>query len=289
MRAILIAGPTTSGKSERAIDIARKVGGVVVNADSMQVYRELRVLTARPTADQEAAAPHRLYGHVAAGETYSVGSWLDEATAAMRAARAGGGVPVVVGGTGLYFHALEKGIAAVPDIPGPIRDRWRAALAERGAQSLHRELERVSPEEALRLRPSDGQRVVRALEVLEATGEPLAAHQARTAPEGPLEGVAVERILLMPERAELHRRARARLEAMLAKGALEEVERLMQLGLDPRLPCMKAIGVQPFARHLGGEIGLDEALALALAQTRQYIKRQTTWFRNRMPHWPVER
>lgn len=267
--------------------MAQARDGVVINADSMQVYSELRILTARPSPAEEAAVPHRLYGHVTVADGYSVGRWLEEALAAMREAWDAEQLPIVTGGTGLYFRALENGLAPVPDIPQDLREGLRRELMEKGAAALHGRLRRLSPAEADRIRPSDGQRILRALEVLEATGEPLHAHHARQAGLSPLSGVEVGRILLMPERAELHRRADARLDAMVAEGVLDEVRRLLALGLDARRPAMKAIGVRPFARHLKGVLSLGEALALAKAETRQYIKRQATWFRNQAAGWTV--
>ncbi len=288
MRAILIAGPTASGKSGKAIELARKAGGVIVNADSMQVYRELRILTARPSPEQEAKVPHRLYGYVSASDAYSTGRWLEEASAAIRSTWKAGRVPIVVGGTGLYFRALERGIVALPKIPEVVRERWRAELVERGAAELHRELERLSPAEARRLKPGDGQRIIRALEVLEATGEPLGAHHARADHPKILDGAQVERMLLLPDRAELYRRCDARVLAMVQQGALEEVRYLLSLALDSSLPATKAIGVKPFGRHLKGEISLDEAIALTQRETRNYAKRQMTWFRNQTAAWRVE-
>lgn len=285
-RAVLIAGPTASGKSGLALRLAERIGGVVVNADSMQVYRDLRVVTSRPSPADEARAPHRLYGHVDGAEAYSVGRWLGEATAVLSDARAGGRVAIVVGGTGLYFQSLEEGLSAIPDVPDEMRARWRAALAERGSTALHDTLATRDPRAAAMLRPSDAQRVVRALEVLEATGRSLADWHAEGSQGGPLAGLAVPRLVLMPERARLHERINARFEAMMEEGAFAEVAALKERGLDPDRPVMKAIGVPELMRHLDGEMTLREAVERAKTQTRRYAKRQTTWLRHRMADWP---
>jgi tRNA dimethylallyltransferase len=286
-RAVLIAGPTASGKSALALALAARLGGVVINADSMQVYRDLRVLTARPTPEEEALAPHRLYGHVDAAEAYSAGRWLADAGAALAAADAAGLVPIVVGGTGLYFTLLTGGMAAVPPVPQPIREGLRRRLAEEGAEALHAELARRDPASAARILPRDRSRIVRALEVIEATGRPLHAwHGDNGAPL--LAPACAARVFLAPDRAELRARIDARLDAMLAAGALAEVRRLAGRGLDPLLPAMKAHGVPWLVRHLRGEIGAEEAAEQAKADTRRYAKRQFTWFRNRLSDWPWE-
>ena len=283
--AVLIAGPTASGKSGLALALARRHGGVVINADAMQVYRDLAVLTARPTPADEAAAPHMLYGHVDAGVAHSVAAWLDDVGAAIAGARAAGRLPVVVGGTGLYLAALTEGLSAIPPIPDDVRGHWRARQAVTTPADLHAELARRDPGMAARLRPSDPQRIVRALEVLDATGRSLADFQsARTAPLLPL-GPGVTAIVLAPDRADLHARIAARFEAMVAAGAAREAAALAARGLDPALPAMKAIGVDALTRHAAGAIGRDEAVTLAVNATRQYAKRQETWFRNRFAHW----
>jgi tRNA dimethylallyltransferase len=277
-RALLIAGPTASGKSAEAMRHARAEGGVVINADAMQVYRELRVLTARPGAGDEARVPHRLYGHAGGASAYSVARWLDEALKAMEDAFSAGQVAIFAGGTGLYFRALERGLAEIPSIPLAIRERWRSFPGD-----LHSELARRDPEGAARLAPGDRQRLVRALEVVEATGRPLTQWHRAAVQRAPLAGIAVKRIYLEVERAELHRRADARFDAMLAAGAIEEARGI--IGYDPELPIMKAIGVPELHAYLRGELLLDEAVRRAKASTRQYIKRQTTWWRGQMRHW----
>lgn len=280
-RAILIAGPTASGKSALAVTLAERLGGTVVNADSMQVYRDLAILTARPPHAEHARAPHRLYGHVDATEAYSVGRWLDDAAGVLAERQ----MPVFVGGTGLYFDALTTGIAPVPAIPAETRQRVRARAVD-GAPALHAELARRDPETAAILRPGDTQRVLRALEVLEATGRPLSSWQREPASSPLLDPGRVLRIMLTPERAWLRARIAARFEAMTAMGALDEVSALLARALDPALPVMKALGVASLAAHLRGEIGRDEAIARAILETGRYAKRQDTWFRNRMADWP---
>lgn len=283
-RAILIAGPTASGKSAAAMAIAERAGGVVVNADSMQVYRDLRVLTARPGADDERRVPHRLYGHVDAGERYSVGRWLEDASEAIAQAEKAGRIPVVTGGTGLYFKALLEGLSPVPDIPGDIRARWRDAAMEMDAHALHELLKERDPEMADRLRPSDRQRVVRALEVLEATGRSLAYWQDQ--PGKPvLEETDVVRLRVSPPRDVLYDRIDRRFEAMFENGALEEVRALESRKLDPGLPAMRAIGMRPLMSHLRGEVALEEAMDQAKTETRRYAKRQETWAKSNMIAW----
>jgi tRNA dimethylallyltransferase len=283
-RAILIAGPTASGKSALALELAERFGGVVINADSMQVYRELRVLTARPAPEDEARVPHALYGHVPGGEAYSVGRWATDAAQAIARAREEGRRPIIVGGTGLYFRALLEGLSPIPPIPAELRARWRRRAAEEGAADLHRLLAERDPGTAARLAPGDTQRLVRALEVLDATGRPLSTWQQL--PGTPIL-VAEEtvRLVLMPERAELHRRCAARFQAMLERGGLDEARRLASLGLDPALPAMRAIGVRPLLRHLADEIDRETAVREAIAETRQYVKRQATWLRRNMIAW----
>lgn len=281
--AILIAGPTASGKSAAALDLARRLGGVIVNADAMQVYAEIKVLSARPGPEEQRLAPHRLFGHVPAAEPYSAARWLADAREALGEAWGHGRAAIVVGGTGLYFRSLDRGLAEVPDVPVAIRAKWRHALAERGSHALHEELALRAPDEGRRLRPTDGQRIARALEVLEATGEPLGAHHARGAARSPLADAGVTRIAIIPDRDALYRRCDERFVQMMEQGALDEVRRLLALDLDPALPAMRAIGVQALARHLSDEIDLDEAMRVAQRETRNYAKRQLTWLRHQMP------
>jgi tRNA dimethylallyltransferase len=281
---ILIAGPTASGKSALALALAERLGGTVINADAMQVYRELRVLTARPDADDERRAPHRLYGHVPGAEAYSAARYAAEARAAIAAAEEAGSLPIVVGGTGLYFKALTEGLSPIPPIPDEIRARWRACAGEEGAAALHAILAERDPEMAARLRPTDPQRLVRALEVLEATGTSLARWQEE--PGEPVVRVEDGRaVVVAPERDVLRQRIDARFDRMMAHGAVEEVRALLQLALSPELPVMRALGVGPLARLIAGEASPAEAAEAAKAETRQYAKRQLTWLRRNMNAW----
>ena len=279
---ILIAGPTASGKSALALALAEKHGGVVINADSMQVYRDLRIITARPAPEEERRAPHRLYGHVDAAENYSVGRWCEDVAAALAAATREARAAVIVGGTGLYFNALTRGLAAVPPIPQQIRDTVRARLASHGVAALHAELETRDPAAAALLMPGDRARVTRALEVVLATGRSLLAWHEEGEPAS-LDASRAAKIFLMPDRDELLRRIDARFDAMIAAGALEEVRALAARGLNPDLPAMKAHGVPWLIRHLNGEITLADAVEGGKRDTRQYTKRQATWFRNKLP------
>jgi len=284
-RVVLIAGPTASGKSPLALALAERIGGIVINADSMQVYGDLKVITARPTDAEAARVTHRLYGHVDAAVNYSVGQYVIDAGAALAEARRAGKVPIFVGGTGLYFKALTAGLAAVPPIPADTRASVRARLAQQGAPALHAELARRDPVTAARLNPNDRTRTARALEVVEATGRSLTDWQAEGLP--PLIDTArAVRLFLAPDRAALYARIDARFAAMLAAGALDEVRQLAARKLDPLLPAMKAHGVPWLIRHLAGEITLDAAAHKARLDTRHYAKRQFTWFRHQLGDWP---
>jgi tRNA dimethylallyltransferase len=282
--AILIAGPTASGKSACALGLAERLGGVVINADSMQVYRELRIITARPSTDDEARVPHALYGFVPVAEAYSAGRFLEDARRAMAAARKAGRVPILVGGTGLYFKALLEGLAPIPAIPAAVRAHWRKEAARLGAGSLHAVLAERDPEGAALLRPTDAQRVVRALEVLEATGRPLRDWQ-RTPGIPVIEAEDTTRLVLTRERDDLYARAEARVESMIAQGALDEVRNLRDLGLAPDLPGMRATGVGSLLACLAGLLSEAEAVEAVKRETRNYIKRQLTWMRSNMIAW----
>jgi tRNA dimethylallyltransferase len=283
-KAVLIAGPTASGKSAAALALAARLGGMIINADSMQVYRELTVLTARPTPDDEAMAPHRLYGMVPAREAYSAGSWRDDAATAIAEAQSEGRVPVLVGGTGLYFKVLLEGLAPVPDIPAEIREHWREQAETLGAEGLYRELALLDPAMAMRLRPSDPQRVARALEVIEATGVSLAEwHGGETSPMLSPDGVV--RIVVAPEREVVYAQIDARFDRMVEAGAVEEVRALIALHLHPGLPVMRAHGVRELATHLVGAASLEQAVTKAKTETRRYAKRQMTWLRRFMADW----
>ncbi len=248
----------------------------------MQVYAELRIITARPTPEEEARVPRRLYGHVPASRRYSVGAWLDDAARALGEAEARGLVPVVVGGTGLYFRALTLGLADVPPIPAEVRARWRAHSRE-GVAALHAELARRDPVMAARLRPTDPQRILRALEVLDATGRSLADWQSETGAPPVRHAV---RLVLEVDRTLLYSRIETRFDRMLDEGALEEAARLKALGLDPALPAMRATGLQALIAHLDGQATLEEAVLRAKTETRRYAKRQMTWFRHQTADWP---
>src|SRR5438874_4500045 len=225
-RAVLIAGPTASGKSAIALDRAQAQDGIIINADSMQVYRELRILTARPTPEEETEIPHRLYGCISGAEPWSVAKWLEAAEQQIEAAWARGHLPILVGGTGLYFKALEEGLADIPPIPHPIREKWRQHSTD-----LHGELQRRDPESAARLKPGDRQRIARALEVVDATGKPLGYWHDAARSHAILTDATVERLLLIPDRRELYARAEARFSDMIREGAVEEVKRLLELDL----------------------------------------------------------
>jgi tRNA dimethylallyltransferase len=283
-RAVLIAGPTASGKSALALALAEALGGTIINADSMQVYRDLRIVTARPTAQEEARVPHLLYGHVDAAENYSVGRWCVDASAALAAVERAGRLPVVVGGTGLYFKVLTRGLAAVPPIPPQIRAAVRERLERKGIAALYAELGERDAATARRLMPRDRARVTRALEVMLATGRSLTDWHAEGMKPA-LDAQAAIKLFLDVERAELYRRIDGRFDAMLGSGALDEVRALASRGLDPALPAMKAHGVPWLIRHLSGEIDLVAAVEGAKRDTRRYSKRQGTWFRHQLPDW----
>ncbi|MBB4228990.1 tRNA (adenosine(37)-N6)-dimethylallyltransferase MiaA [Rhizobium mongolense] len=279
--AILITGPTASGKSALAVELAKRHGGAVVNADSMQVYGTLRILTARPSEAEMQGVPHHLYGHVPAGAAYSTGTWLRDVTALLPNLSAKGQLPVFVGGTGLYFKALTGGLSDMPAIPENIRNRLRARLQNDGAEALHAELAMLDPAAARSLSIQDGQRIVRALEVLGATGQSILRFQGQA---GPLivDPARAEKIIVLPERAVLHQRINGRFEKMLEQGAEDEVKSLLALGLSSEMPVMKAIGVSQIAAMLKGEMTRSEVIEKGAAATRQYAKRQMTWFRNQM-------
>ena len=258
---------------------------MIVNADAMQVYRDLAILTARPNAADEAAVPHLLYGTVDAAEAHSVAAWLESAREALARAAAEGRRPIVVGGTGLYLAALTEGLSAIPPVPEPVRAHWRARQAAEPAEALHAALARADPGMAARLRPSDPQRIVRALEVMEATGRSLADWQGERTPPLIEPGRDVLRVVVAPPRPLLRERIARRFDQMVAAGAVEEAAALAARGLDPALPAMKAIGVRLLAAYAAGEIDLPAAVSRAVTDTRQYAKRQETWFRNQFADW----
>jgi tRNA dimethylallyltransferase len=278
-RAVLIAGPTASGKSRAALAIARAFGGVVINADAMQCYGELKILTARPSDADEAQVPHRLYGHRRAAEPWSAGIFADEAAAEIAAAWHRQSLPVIAGGTGLYLRVLERGLAPFPPIPEMVRRRWREALQRDGVAALHA---RLMPADRLAIAPSDPQRVLRALEIQEVTGEPFAVHHERHTATGSLAGADIIRIAIIPDRSTLYDHIDRRSAAMMDAGALAEVRNLLALALDPSLPAMRAIGVEAFTAHLAGAIDQGEALARFQRESRNLAKRQLTWIRGQM-------
>ena len=278
MMPLLIFGPTGSGKSALAIALAAELSGVVINADASQVYRDLRVLSARPSPEDEARAPHVLYGFVDAAERYSTGRWLDDALGAIKAANAKKQMPILVGGTGLYFKALTEGLAEVPPIPDEVRAALGAALQARGAAALHAQL---AEEDAERIRPTDTARILRALEVLEVTGGSLRELQQSTSP-------AIKEwrgIALTPDRAKLYETVDARFDAMMAAGALEEARTLAARRLNSDLPAMKALGGPALMAHLRGELDLPHAVERAKRDTRHYAKRQFTWMGGQLNAW----
>jgi tRNA dimethylallyltransferase len=282
--AVLIAGPTASGKSALALALAERLNGIVINVDSMQVYRDLRVITARPTPADEAHVPHRLYGYVDAAENYSVGRWLSDAQRSLAEVRSAGRIPILIGGTGLYFKALTTGLAAIPPINPETRSRLRKRLESEGVEALHADLQKRDPESAKRVMVRDRSRILRALEVVEATRRTIVDWHREGMPPV-IDAGAAAKIFLTPEREDLKRRIEARFDAMLVAGALDEVSALDARDLPDHLPAMKAHGVPWLRKYLRGEISLEEAATGGKMDTRRYAKRQVTWFRNQMPDW----
>ena len=279
--AILIAGPTASGKTRHALELANQFDGEIVNADSMQVYPVLRVLTARPDDDELAQAPHHLYGHAAIEKPYSVARWIADVEGVLVDLKNRDKVPIFVGGTGLYFRALLEGLSPVPDIPEHIRNDVRASLIEEGSEALHLKLQQLDHEAAARLAPGDSHRIARALEVVLATGNPLSVHHAQDdGLGGILSGIASEKVILLPGKPILHERIHQRADLMMKFGAVEEVEKLLSLNLPSEATVLKAIGVKQISSFLEGNISFPQVLELLKTATRQYAKRQSTWFRN---------
>ena len=280
----LIAGPTASGKSALALRLAETVGGEIVNADSMQLYADLRLLTARPSAQEEARAPHHLFGTVDAADGWSVGRWVRAAVPILGEIAARGRPAIVVGGTGLYFSALTQGLAEIPQVPAEVRREAQDDYDMMGELSFRGRLGAHDPAAAIRIAPGDRQRLVRAWEVYAATGTPLTDWQQTGQPL--LSGDAWRAVALEPPREVLYARCDMRLQAMAADGAVEEVAALVGRGLDPDLPIMKAVGVREFAAHVRGETSREAAIAAAQRETRRYAKRQLTWMRGQMTGWP---
>ncbi len=277
---IVIGGPTASGKSAAALSLAHRIAATIINADSMQVYRELSVLTARPSAADMAAAPHRLFGVMSVAERCTAGRWREMALGEIADAHSAGRLPILVGGTGLYLRALMAGLAAIPPIGPTVRAETQSRHRALGPAAFHAELAVHDPETAARLSPGDTQRVIRAYEVWHATGRPLSAYQHETPPAPSFTFIS---LVLLPPHDVLRGAIDLRCRAMLTRGALDEVRSLIALHLDPSLPAMKALGVREMARHLCGEIDRASALALFQQATRQFAKRQRTWFRHQMP------
>ena len=290
MATVLIAGPTASGKSRLAVALAEALGefggGRIVNADALQVYRELRIVTARPGAADEAREPHGRYGVLSALDVCSAARWRGMAMAEIRAAHADGAVPIVVGGSGLYFKVLTEGIAAVPEIPEEVRREGRSRLAQLGAAGLHAEIAAADGESAAAIAPGDSQRVVRAWEVLEATGDSLLAWQRRAGPPEPLPG-PVARLVLLPPREDVYAAASARVVRMVADGALDEVAAFARLDPAPDLPAARALGVPEFRAVLAGGLRIEDAVAAIQRGSRRYAKRQFTWYRHQATDWTV--
>ncbi|MDZ4368595.1 MAG: tRNA (adenosine(37)-N6)-dimethylallyltransferase MiaA [Afipia sp.] len=280
-KAVLIAGPTASGKSALALALAEAAGGVVINTDSMQVYRDLRIITARPTPDEEARVPHRLYGYCDAAVNCSAGSWVTDAAAVLAEARATNSLPIFIGGTGLYFKTLTRGLSAVPLIPQEVRDSVRARMERDGVEALHAELAGRDPVSGDKLKPRDSARVARALEVIEATGRALPDWHNEGLPPL-LEPEGIKAVFLAPDRNELYARIDHRFTMMFDGGALDEVAALAARKLDPILPAMKAHGVPAMIRYLAGDITREKAIEIAQTDTRHYAKRQFTWFRHQL-------
>lgn len=285
--AILIAGPTASGKSAYALEHAKRLKGSIVNCDSMQVYSVLKLLTARPGIRDMQTVPHHLYGYVHPSQKFSTGQWLADVASLLRSTKLDGCRPVFVGGTGLYFRALLGGLSDMPQIPDSLRSRLRRELIERGSGGLHENLSEKDPLAAASINPGDPQRVLRALEVFEVSGRSILEWQKRQSP--PLvDSASAQKYVLLPERPVLRQRLEQRFDRMIDQGALAEIAELRELALDPAMPAMKAIGVPQLMAAAEGQVDLEAAVENAKTATRQYAKRQMTWFRNQLDDsWTV--
>ena len=279
----LLAGPTASGKSALALDIARRTGAVIINADSQQLYADLRILSARPSEEDEMLADHRLYGVADAADAWSVGRWTRAVTPLLEQLRAEGRPVVIVGGTGLYFTALTRGIADIPDIPIRAREKADEQIDFLGEAEFRRRLAEVDPKAETAIAPGDRQRLTRAWAVSETTGRALSDWQAETRPI--LAPGAYDRLVIEPDRDNLYANCDRRVTLMVEGGALDEVRALVARRLKPDLPAMKAVGVRDFAAHLAGKVSLKDAMDAVRQATRNYAKRQLTWFRNQTPDW----
>ncbi len=278
----MIAGPTASGKSAFALELAEKWDGVIVNTDSMQVYPLLQVLTARPGKDDLARVPHRLYGHASLAEPYSVAQWLGDVREVLEDVQSCGKIPIFAGGTGLYFKALTKGLALIPDIPRHVREYWRGRLQSDGIEVLARDLQRLDPSAAELLRVNDRNRILRALEVFDATGKSILDYQRKEHTSPLVNETKMHKYVFAPDRDTLRQRINVRFDQMIGNGALEEVKSVLDAGLHPDHPAMKAIGVPQLNQYLNGEMTLENAIEKCKIATRQYAKRQATWFRNQL-------
>lgn len=283
-RAILIAGPTASGKSEVAGKVGAALSGVIINADSLQVYEGLDIITAQPTPEETTAVPHALYGFLDPKERFSVADWLSLAAEAADEAWVAGQMPIFTGGTGLYFKGLIEGISDIPEVPEHVRLKYRKLLEKEGLPILYGTLHELDVKTAERLKPNDKQRILRALEVFEATGKPLSYWQEQVL-DPALKGVELLKIVIEAPPEILNERIRERFKAMLDKGALKEAKAFQRREVDPTLTITKALGLRPLLKRANGEITLNEALELAVIETRQYAKRQRTWFRNQFADW----
>lgn len=281
MDGVLIAGPTAAGKSAAALVLAEAINGVIINADSMQVYAELPILSGQPSPEERARIPHRLFGHIKATERYSAGRFQHEASAELAMAKTGGRIPIFAGGTGLYFNVLTQGLSPIPAVAPEIGKLVRQRFEELGREKFHAELLRRDPASAV-LRPGDTQRILRAADVLESTGRGISEWQ-KVAGQPVLFGLKTARFVIAPDRDLLNGRINRRFEAMIGQGALEEVRRL--LDLNPTLPAANMLGFPELASHLRGEISLPEAVATAQMMTRRFARRQLTWFRRYMADW----
>lgn len=283
---VLVAGPTASGKSAAAIALARATGGVIVNSDSMQVYRELRLLSARPSSEEEASAPHRLFGFVSVRDAFSVAKWLNAITPVLAELKAQGALAIITGGTGLYFSALEKGLSPVPEIDPEVRAQARTVHQRLGDEAFYAELKARDARTAAQLNAADTQRVLRAWEVFEQTGQGLAEwHEVKGSPT--IDVTRSLRVVLGPEREDLYARCDARFDSMMELGALDEAKAISAMQLDSTLPATRALGLRQLLQHLAGHMPLEDAVALAKRDTRRFAKRQMTWFRNQMADWEV--